>query len=713
MNRFAVGALAVLSGLGASAVEEIVFPNAAGSGDLTSEESWGGGVPTNKRPNIQQAGDYFFGNDITFAGLRFADFANGGTATMTATGRKVTLGADLDVRHEHSVRFEGGLYDFQTLYKSAYGTWNDSESQRWDVNVELDGCVFTNMAGFCTGYYQRSGGNFWTLKNGAGMYVGKEFWLGYDDKGQNTMEVLSGSRLVVGDASAFPRNGASSQDSVLHVSGEGSYFKTGSDFSCGAKNFNLLVDDGARAEIGGGYWYYKNIGNTIRVDGSASSMAIGPLYVSSGSVSNRIVATDGATMTLSPVYLNTCDAFGVVVSNATATLNGNIIAQENQFPSNCYIRVAGEHAVFTSPVYGLRFGGTGTDVLATDGAQVSIGKSDGSITLGGTACALRAAGEGTTLDVTLLYSTGNSNRLESVDGAELKLQNVWFNGCKGNEILVSNATLNVVGEGRSFAPQDAYSAQDTTIRVSGENATFASGTGFRLGGTATRVVVENGASATVGTGYYYIRGTSNSVCVAGTGSTVTTASTYPSGTGHCYEAVDGGTLTVPQIYLGNVDGFGLVLSNGTINVKGFQRESAEKQVANPYVAIRGDHPALNVGENGQGGLSLSYGLQLRYTLPVDGYAYADDRAPIELNVWCPGDETATVVIENAQEIVDDLRRNKIAKRTYRLLHAPKGFQGLDISRLNESMPEGCSLVWNSGYLLLTVKIDLGTVLIFR
>lgn len=496
MNKLCVCSLVTAAAFAAvAAIDDIEFPNADSSGDLASTAAWGGVLPTDLRPMITAPGTYYISQDVTLPGLRFFNFPNGeAVMDLSESQSYVKIDKHMHFAAEHTVRFKGGTYDFQAKCGVEENGWSDDVKRAHDVVLELDGCVFTNMNTATTDYYGAAGRNTWRLKNNSVMHFssanGPHLYFGYQDRGTNRFEILSGSRFS-GYGFQFPWKAPTTRGSKILVSGANSRFEASSGAHIGATGFDILVEEGASLQFKD-YWYLQGIDNTVRVKGEGATMTLATCYVQpedgqSSTKGNRVMALDGATINMGIVEFSKYNEdIGFIASNATLNVTGNnsrfVPSTVNDTVTNCFLKAVGEQGVLNVASTGFALRGQCSFVEVTDGARGQVGS--GYWYLDGTGNVVRATGPASSLSVSSPYIKGKSNGFEALDGATVTISAARFGNTSDEtstisdtQFVVSNATMNVASIERMGGTVEGY-----TIALKGTTPLMTSTSSIWFGG---------------------------------------------------------------------------------------------------------------------------------------------------------------------------------------------------------------------------------------
>lgn len=344
-------AVGILAASAATAVDD-TFPNKDGSGNLLSEDAWGGPVSQN-RMKIGAGGTYYADPNGTINGIVIGTTGKVifDQTKSTQENPLVTLGGGFDIGGKgRNVTFKGGKYDFQNLYTLTYGGYDSYNNN----TVLFDGCVITNTKSVLSMTYNGTTLTTWTLTNNAVLHTKGDLKPDYFGNGKTHLYITGGSSVLAeGILKMGVRNDGNvgSVDQKIFVAGAGSQLRFGkkdnaSYLSVQFSDCLLDVSDGgsvvhsSNKEFSlGAYTSASN--NVIRVRDAGSTANLGTVnfgYTSAAS-HNRVEALDGANVAISYVGLKDGLDNGFVCSNATITVNN--FSQTSA--TNSYLHVSGDH----------------------------------------------------------------------------------------------------------------------------------------------------------------------------------------------------------------------------------------------------------------------------------------------------------------------------------------------------------------------------------
>lgn len=350
-------AVGILAASVATAVDD-TFPNKDGSGNLLSEDAWGGPVSQN-RMTIGTGGTYYADPNGTINGIVIGTTGKVIFDQTKSTQEKplVTMGGSFDIGGTgRKVTFKGGTYDFQNLYTLTYGGYNSYKNN----NVLFDGCVVTNVKTSLSMTYNGTDLSTWTLTNNAVLHTKGDLKPDYSGNGKTHLHVTGGSSVWAGGILKMGARNTGDKGSVdqkIFVSGRGSSLRFGesdegstlsmqfSDILLEASNGGSIVHSGRDFTIAATGTASNNV---VRVRDAGSSASLGTIYYGYNSASshNRVEALDGSVVTISTANIKDGSDNGFVCSNATLTINN--FSQTSA--TNSYVHVSGDspHVTLTA-----------------------------------------------------------------------------------------------------------------------------------------------------------------------------------------------------------------------------------------------------------------------------------------------------------------------------------------------------------------------------
>ena len=476
--------------------EDAEFFNVDGKGDIASLASWGSdyeALPTDKRPYLTWHSPWMTASaDVTYAGLNFADYGKVLTMDLSIQPgvRTITLNNDLRVGWFTTLNLKGGLFDFQSQHTFYRGDWNQNNGNI-SITLNLDGCVWTNMTNVSMSYAAANGGRFnhWTLENGSALYSSGYFRFEdyHNQSRSNSVSVLSGSRMLIGDGIATDRAGANPPSTLFMtgnkflLSGEGSYLGVASASSA-SKNTSFIGQNFA----GSSFVITDHAKADFNIAGKNCSNIIIGRYSASAAHSNRLEVTEHADLNVNELsigYEGTCGNVAYFGSSATFTASMLYVGRGTLANGNLCEFDSGARGFITTIYPG--FGGlsASNEFRVAGGAVVTnfVTYADYS---GASNNCISVAGEGSELFVQkaiyLGMSGGSYNSIRVTDGAHLMASNLYLNcgtGSTDNTLLISNATVT------------AYSSFRT---CDSDNGNYKGGTNacIRLQGDSPRLIVS-------------------------------------------------------------------------------------------------------------------------------------------------------------------------------------------------------------------------------
>lgn len=343
-------AVGILAASAATAVDD-TFPNKDGSGNLLSEDAWGGPVSQN-RMKIGAGGTYYADPNGTINGIVIGTTGKVifDQTKSTQENPLVTLGGGFDIGGKgRKVTFKGGKYDFQNLYTLTYGGYDSYNNN----TVLFDGCVITNIKSVLSMTYNGTTLTTWTLTNNAVLHTKGDLKPDYFGNGKTHLYITGGSSVLAeGILKMGVRNEGNkgSVEQKIFVSGEGSRLQFGrsgevSQLSTQFSDVLLEASKGGSIKHVGKEFVMGAIAtasnNIVRVRDPGSSASLGTInfgYTSAAS-HNRIEALDESSVAITYVNLKDGKGNGFICSNATITVNN--FSQTSA--TNSYLHVSGDH----------------------------------------------------------------------------------------------------------------------------------------------------------------------------------------------------------------------------------------------------------------------------------------------------------------------------------------------------------------------------------
>ena len=372
-------------------------------------------------------------------------------------------------------------------------TWN---MQGGSNSINYLGSIGTNRVAFT------SGGTVNVNVSGAGTYWnvgGAEFDIGWN--GFANLTISGGAHVTNSSLTILSRNGASSSNNSVTVTGTGSQWNIGNEVRVGnaAKNNSLMISAGGVVTATSGRMGEGTLsaGNSATVTGANSVWTLGDfLQIGGGGASNVLTISDGGVVNSAGSATPTRLGRDVTSSDNSALVDGNGslwsitgtggFVVGNSGPHNSLtIQNGGAVSVVGGP---LRVGigasstnnivtVTGGSIVVTNGGTGSLNVSRGSLTFNG----------GTITADQLTLNTGATSVFTFNSG----LLNIGAGGStvnNGSVFTVGNgvnvATLNLGGGTNSFANGLTISSQ-----------AFLRGNGVIIGNVANSGTLSPGNSA--------------------------------------------------------------------------------------------------------------------------------------------------------------------------------------------------------------------------
>jgi len=353
-------------------------------------------------------------------------------------------------------------------------------------------------------------------------------------------------------------------------------------------------------------------------------------------------------------------------------------------------------------------------VNITDGAVVRTSGLRGSYSRT-SHCTFHIAGEGTVVTSGYLqvpFIDGHYDRAEILDGAQ---------------VIITNASNG----GINLANRDSCNCGIVVSGAGSRLAKIAGGTTYIVNkATNNYFYVENGAEVNLSAGLVYFayaddvtgkNAASNILRAAGAGARIKYAAIYfgkggaaDANTANEIQAFDGGSITGQIAYVYGHDN-GHVVSNATIVYTG-NGIVCNSSCTNCYLRLQGDSPRFMINSGASGNWDLRNSFKLIYDLPPDGYA--EGFVPVYLTRWGTTDTTTEFIINGIDAVKRRMAQRRMSSMLFKLFRPAGGIGGSGFTaemceRWNSRLPEGAELKWENGFVTLTVKITVGTCVMFH